>query len=138
MLDPAQGKKVESGRAGAASIVFLLAAALLASPALPADLKKPQEFRDGIKAIDREDWTKGAELMSKAASQQREDGAVTRIYGTRFEPYLPFYFWGLALYKQGKCSEAVAQWEHCLQVGAVQRTEKQELLLRYREDCRRR
>ncbi len=118
--------------------IIALAAALAGSGLNAAPTKKPKEFSAGIKAFDREDWAKGAELMSKAASQQREDGEVTRIYGTRFEPYLPLYFRGLALYKQGKCAEALAQWEQCLQAGAVQRTEKQELLLRYREDCRRR
>lgn|GEM_PF-4518655 len=136
MLDPGHGKKVESVRAGIAAVVAVLAAALLASPALAADLKKPQElFRDGLKALDREDWVKAADLMSEAASKQKEDGAPIRIYGVRFEPYLPLYFQGLALYKQGKCEDALKEWELSLKVGAVQRTEKQQSLLRYREDC---
>jgi len=118
------------------AMLFVLMIALLAGSALPSDSKKPKEFSEGIKALDREDWAKSAELMSKAASAERDDGALTRIYGTRFEPYLPFYFWGLALYKQGKCPEALTQWEQCLQVGAVQKTEKQDLLLHYRDDCR--
>lgn len=132
----------QAGPTGAAAavrrpvVIFALVVALLANLAVPANLKKPKEFSEGIKAFDREDWTQGAELMNKAASQQQDDGAVTRIYGTRFEPYLPFYFWGLALYKQGKCPEALAQWERCLQIKAVNGTDKLDSLLRYRDDCR--
>jgi hypothetical protein len=118
------------------ALLFALVAALLASLARPSDSRKPQEFKEGIQAQDREEWAKSAELMSRAASVERDDGAITRIYGNRLEPYLPLYFWGLALYKQEKCPEALAEWEQSLQAGAVQRTEKQKLLLRYREDCR--
>jgi len=103
---------------------------------LPAAPKKPPEFSEGIKAQDQAYWDKSARLLEKAAGQQPDDGALTRIYGSRFEPYLPFYFLGLARYKQGQCAEAIQKWEKSLQAGAVQRTDKYKLLLRYQEDCR--
>ena len=138
MANSLQRLLISRSTSGNRSAIFVWLFALLLSSGLNADHRKPKEFSEGIAAFDRQDWAKSAQLMSRAASQQREDGALTRIYGNRFEPYLPLYFRGLALYKQGNCAEAVKQWEQCLQVGAVQQTEKQELLLRYREDCRRR
>jgi len=117
------------------AVAVALATAFLASPELTAVPKKPREFGQGIKAQDASDWKRSAELMARAASQQAEDGAPTRIYGSRFLPYLPLYYLGLAHYKQGNCAEAVRQWERCLQTRVVQGTEMKDLLLRYRAEC---
>lgn len=117
------------------AVAVVFAAVLLNTPELTAAPKKPREFGEGIKAQDGSDWKRSAELMAQAVSQQPEDGAPTRIYGTRFLPYLPLYYLGLAHYKQGNCAEAVKQWERCLQTGFVQSTEMKDLLLRYRAEC---
>jgi len=117
------------------AVVAALTAVLLIGPELSAAPKKPSEFSEGIKAQDRSFWEQSAQLMSQAAKLQPDDGLLTRIYGTRFEPYLPLYFLGLASYKQGKCREANEHWNKCIQEGAVQHTDKYKLLQQYQKDC---
>jgi hypothetical protein len=50
--------------------------------------------------------------MREAIAAEPNPQARVRIYGMRFEPYVPQYFLGLAAYRQGNCAEAQRQWTH--------------------------
>jgi hypothetical protein len=112
--------------------------ALLCASQLPAADLKPKEFKDGIKAQDDEKWPESAKLMSEALAKQPEDGEGTRIYGTKFVPYLPQFFLGLALYKQGDCRGALREWEQCLSSGAIVKTNRFAELQQYMAECKKR
>jgi hypothetical protein len=120
-------------------VAYVTAASILTSAALCASRqRKPEEFRTAIKAQDRGDWNASISLMRQALESQAEDGERVRIYGTRYQRYLPHFYVGLALYKQKDCAGAVKEWERCLSTGAVQVTEEHKLLLAYRSDCQNR
>lgn len=131
------------GFGGGALVAGLL---LLGSP-LPAAVppggkeKKPKElFIQGIQAQDRKRWEESEKLMQDAEKKLPGDGEPLRIYGTRYEPYLPLYYLGLALYKQRDrdCPGALAAWRSCLSSDALRRTDKRDDLLKYIEkagDC---
>jgi hypothetical protein len=98
---------------------LFLSAAVLASPATwAADYEK--NYSQGIQAVDHKDWATGAEKMRKAASERPEDGVPIRIYAEFFEPYLPSYYLGLALFRTGDCEGAVKAWQESENRKAVQ------------------
>jgi hypothetical protein len=115
----------------AAALSLLLCAAQPSSAAG----KKPEEFAKGITEQDHEQWPASEKLMREAIAKDAEDGKPVRIYGTRYLNYLPHYYLGLALYKQGKCAAALAEWETCLKLGAVQRTPEFAALSDHRIEC---
>lgn len=76
-----------------------------------------------------------AELLRQALEMQPEDGQPVRLYGTRYYNYLPSYYLGLALYKQGKCDEALKAWDDSLNAGHVQQYRQFTDLQKYRDEC---
>lgn len=127
-------------RRGLGGIAFA-AGLLLCGPTLPAKVPpggkegKPKEFKEGIQALDKNRLKESERLMRDAEAKLPGDGEPVRIYGTRFEPYLPLYYLGLALYKQGDCPGALEHWRRCLSSDALQRTDKRDALLQYMEEA---
>ena len=88
-------------------IAILLAALCAAAPAM-ADYKA--SYARGIKAAKDGDWATVRERMQESVAEEPTAKASARLYGMRFEPYVPQYYLGLAAFNQGDCATAVAQW----------------------------
>ena len=110
-----------------------LLAALLGAAAARADYR--ETFRQGIVAVDNQDWPEVARLMRSAAAEQTKEGESVRIYGTRFLPYLPHFYLGLALFRQKDCEGALAQWKESEDQGAVKGTARWNALTHDRDVC---
>lgn len=84
-------------------LTFLLAVAVLPVLDVPAEKRpaKHPEFGEGLKAFKQEAWETVADRMLKAVQAWGEDGELTRVYGRSFEPYVPRYYLGAALYELG-------------------------------------
>ncbi|MBW3564783.1 MAG: hypothetical protein KY459_08660 [Acidobacteria bacterium] len=100
----------------ARAIVIL---AFLLSFALPLFADYRDSFSRGMQALDRKDWAGVRKHMSDAASQHPGEGERVKLYGMRFEVYLPFYYLGLANYHLGDCQGAVDAWRRADANGAV-------------------
>src|SRR5262249_45420444 len=48
--------------------------------------------------------------LQKALSAQPEAALRVRLYGQRWEPYLPQHYLGVAAFKMGDCAAALALW----------------------------
>ena len=48
--------------------------------------------------------------MQEAIADNPTAAPRVRLYGQRWEPYVPQFYLGLAAYKQGDCATALAQW----------------------------
>lgn len=92
-----------------ASERLLLAVLLLAAPAAQADYK--QSYARGKEAAEAGRWSEVTSRMREAMAEQAEPQARVRIYGMRFEPYVPQFYLGLAAYRQGNCADAVRSWQ---------------------------
>lgn len=90
-------------------VAFLLVA-LVASFAARADYKRT--YAEGLDAARAGDWGAVRQKMQEALAEESAPAAKVRLYGTRFDAYVPQYYLGLAAYKQGNCAEAVANWEN--------------------------
>lgn len=87
----------------------LLALVLLAPVPAHADYK--DSYGRGLNAVKDGKWSEARALMQEAMADNATPAARVRLYGTRFEAYVPQYYLGLAAYKLGDCSTALAQWK---------------------------
>jgi chemotaxis protein histidine kinase CheA len=106
------------------------------APALRADFR--ESFKKGIEAVDRKEWSAVARWMREAAAEKPQEGESVKIYGVRFEPYLPHFYLGLALFQSGDCEGALEQWQESERQRAVQGTSRFKLLVQNRDTCRQR
>jgi hypothetical protein len=99
-------------------VCFSLASALALAGAIRADY--PESFKAGIRAKDFGRWYEVASAMRQAIAQQsRATGENVRIYGNRVEPYIPHYFLGLALFRQGDWAAAAEAFQEAQKQGTT-------------------
>ena len=89
-------------------VAALAALMLVAGGVARADYKR--SYTDGVEAAGKGQWGTVREKMNAALSEESTPAAKARIYGTRFEPYVPKYYLGLAAYRQNDCAGALANW----------------------------
>ena len=114
----------------AAAVLFGLV--LLASPAR-ADYK--ETYRKGIEAVDRKRWPEVARLMREAVAENPREGERIKLYGLRFEAYVPHFYLGLALVNTGDCAGAVQAFDASEAAGAIRGTPRYAELLDGRKAC---
>jgi len=83
----------------------MLAVLMTAAGPLHADYK--QDYARGKNAAADQNWAEVESLMRSALAGSSTPLARTRIYGQRFEPYVPQYYLGLAAYRQDDCAQAL-------------------------------
>jgi len=87
---------------------WLAVATLCAATLAHADYK--DNYALGLKAYNDGDYAKARELMQQAFAEHAEPAARIRLYGQRWEAYVPQYYLGMVAFKQGDCAAALAQW----------------------------
>ena len=95
-------------------------------------------FRDGIAAFDQKRWAEAVRQFQIAARARTDTGDNIRLYGNRFENYLPQYFLGRALYEMGDFQGAARAFDASEQSGAVRRTKYYQPLQELRREAQRR
>jgi hypothetical protein len=80
-----------------------------------------EAFANGIRAVDQQRWAEAARQMQIAATARPDTGDNTRVYGTRFESYLPNYFLAVALYESKDFAAAVQAFNKAEQLGGVKK-----------------
>lgn len=108
-------------------------AGFLASSLAGADAA--ERFRFALDAIDRKDWPRAVVALREALQSKPETGEKVRIYGMRFENYLPYYLIGLAFYHQGDCGQALTAFDASLASGAIRGVKRGRLQI-YVDICR--
>jgi hypothetical protein len=88
-------------------ICALIVAFIAASPTA-ADYK--DSYSRGLEAAKDGDWATVRARMQEAIQDNPAAAPRVRLYGQRWEPYVPQYYLGLAAFKQGDCAAALAQW----------------------------
>ena len=88
-------------------ICALIVAFIAASPTA-ADYK--DSYSRGLEAAKDGDWATVRARMQEAIQDNPTAAPRVRLYGQRWEPYVPQYYLGLAAFKQGDCAAALAQW----------------------------
>lgn len=109
---------------------FLL---LVAAPLARADYK--DTYRKALEAVDRKRWAEVAQLMREAIQQNPKEGEKVKLYGLRFETYLPHYHLGIALSQAGDCAGALKALQTSDEQGAVRSTPQYAQLVEAQRSC---
>jgi len=80
-----------------------------------------EAFANGIRAIDQQRWAEAARQMQTAAAAKPDTGDNTRVYGTRFELYVPNYFLGVAEYELQHFQAAAQAFDKAESLGGVRK-----------------
>jgi hypothetical protein len=83
-------------------------ALLFAGVVAHADYKA--SYSRGLEAYKSGNYEDTRRLMKEALDEHPEAAERVRLYGQRWEPYLPQYYLGLAAFKLGDCTTALSQW----------------------------
>ena len=96
----------------------IAALALLVATTLNA--QAPTSFREGVLAFEKKEWKNAEKLMREtiAANPKESEGTVS-IAGSWYETYVPHYFLARALARQGKCAEALKEFEETERQGVT-------------------
>lgn len=71
-----------------------------------------ESFRAGFRAVEFKQWPEAVWSMREAIAQKPQNpGENVRVYGTILVPYIPHYFLGLGLYRQGDFAGAMTAFE---------------------------
>ena len=125
-------------RQSRASIVAVVALLTVATPTLQAQSGFQDAFRDGMAAFEQRRWAEAARQFQRAAQLKPDSGENVRLYGVRFEPDLPQFFLGRALFEQGDLQGAVRAFDASEQGSAIKRTRYYQTLQDQRRDAQKR
>jgi tetratricopeptide (TPR) repeat protein len=113
--------------------VAAVALVLLASAPAWADYK--DSFRKGMEALDRGRWEEVARHMQEAIADNPKEGERLKLYGLRFEVYLPHFYLGAAQLNLGNCAIAVKEFEISRSQGAIRNHSRYPELLDGLKSC---
>ena len=80
--------------------------ALLVASASYADFKGA--YKDGVRAAEDQNWALVETKMREALGDEPTPQAKVRLYGMRFEPYIPHHYLALAASAKNNCAAALA------------------------------
>jgi hypothetical protein len=115
--------------------ILWLALFAVASLATFAAADYKDSYKQGVEAIEKSRWADAARLMQEAIAGKSTEGETIRFYGQRFEPYLPHFYLGLALFNSGDCAGALRSWAMSESQGAVRKSDQYKTLTRNRSSC---
>ena len=114
------------------------ALALLLAVAPPARADYRDSYRRGIEAAEKQRWVEAATHLRAAAAEQPKEGERVKLYGMRFEEYLPHFQLGQALFQSGDCEGALRAFGVSQGQGVVQKSPAFRTLERTRAECQKR
>ncbi len=86
------------------------ACAALLAVSTGAQAQYKESYAKGLEAYKAGKYAEAKQLLLSAIAENSEPAARVRLYGTRFEPYLPQHYLGLIAAAQGDCAGAQAAW----------------------------
>ncbi len=96
---------------------LLILGLVLAGPAT-ADFKR--DYGTGLKALQDGDLERAVDDFQNAIAENPDSAERVRIYGMRFEPYLPHFYLGQARFQAGDCAGALNAWQEAERRGVIQ------------------
>lgn len=115
---------------------LVLALLALVVPSARADYR--DSYRRGIEAAEKGRWAEAATHLRAAAAEQPKEGERVKLYGMRFEEYLPHFQLGQALFQSGDCDGALRAFGVSQGQGVVQKSPAFRTLERSRAECQKR
>ena len=91
---------------------------LLTSLHVAAEFKR--DYTVGKKSLEDAEYSDAIEKLKSAIADNPNPAARVKLYGMRFDSYLPRYYLGQAYFSIDDCKSALAAWEQSLSGGVIQ------------------
>jgi hypothetical protein len=92
--------------------------------ALSASADYKRDYGSGVQDYNKGDYADAIESLQKAIDEESKAQEQVRIYGMRYEPYLPYFYLGNAKFKNGDCAGALAAWKESMAQGIIQKQDQ--------------
>lgn len=99
-------------------IVLAMLALLLHG--VPASAEFKRDYIVGKKSFEDAEYEDAIEKLRSAIADNPEPAARVKLYGMRYDSYLPHFYLGQAYLKLDDCQSALAAWEQSLSGGVIQ------------------
>lgn len=94
-------------------------AAIAVGGSTPAGSNHKLTYLEGLRAVDAKRWRDAVVLFAQAIEDEPTSGGLVRPYGTWFEPYVPYFYLGLALFEVGRYGRALEAWSDSEAQGVI-------------------
>jgi tetratricopeptide (TPR) repeat protein len=98
-------------------VACLLVLMLLVST---AEAEYKRDYTLAKKSFEDGDYAEAISKLKDAIADNPESNERVKIYGMRYDSYIPHYFLGESYFKMNDCASAMAAWNKALQVGVIQ------------------
>jgi hypothetical protein len=92
--------------------------------ALSASADYKRDYGSGVQDYNKGDYADAIKSLQKAIDEESKAQEQVRIYGMRYEPYLPYFYLGNAKFKNGDCAGALAAWKESMAQGIIQKQDQ--------------
>jgi tetratricopeptide (TPR) repeat protein len=99
---------------------LILSCVLLLFFASSADAEFKRNYTQAKKSFEDGNFAAAVKKLQDAISDNPDSAARIKIYGMRYDSYIPHYYLGESYFKLNDCASAVAAWNQALQVGVIQ------------------
>ena len=102
-------------------IIAMLAIVLMTSFVSTAQAEFKRNYTQAKKSFEDGNFDEAIRKFSDAISDNPESAARVKLYGMRYDSYIPHYFLGEAYFKLNDCTAALAAWDKALEAGVIQK-----------------
>ncbi|MGA9575460.1 MAG: hypothetical protein WBS20_16080 [Lysobacterales bacterium] len=92
--------------------------------ATTAEAEFKRNYTLAKKAFEDGDYKDAIDKFQDAIKDNPESAERVKIYGMRYDSYIPQYFLGEAYFRMNDCTSAMAAWNQALQQGVIQNLEE--------------
>jgi len=111
----------------------VIVACLVLADSTEADFRR--DYSSGLRDYDSGKYASAIKDLEKAIKQESSARDNVRFYGMSFAPYIPYFFLGQSLFKEGDCDGALTAWRKSIEQGVVSSQEEFAELQKNQAEC---
>ena len=83
-----------------------------------ADFKR--DYTVGKKSFEDAEYANAIQKFRAAIADKPGSAALIKLYGVRFDSYIPYYYLGQSYFQLNDCSSAIEFWNQAIRAGVIQ------------------
>lgn len=107
---------------------------LVLAPTAEAEYKR--NYTLAKKSFEDGDYAEAINKLKDAIKDNPQSNERVKLYGMRYDSYIPHYFLGEAYFKMNDCASAMAAWNKALQTGVIQGLDEYSSMQRNMAACK--
>jgi hypothetical protein len=91
---------------------------------MPAFAEYKRDYTVGKKSFEDAEYADAIKKLKSAIADNPNPAARVKLYGMRFDSYLPHFYLGQAYFKTNDCPSALESWEQAIAGGVIQKKDE--------------